>query len=299
MLKINWDKQPLGKMPDIKLAEKLGCGWRTVYRQRHRRSIPAWQPHRSLDIPLEVLGTASDEEIAERYNTYSMRILKLRKRHGVPAFIERTGHPPPKPLPKALLNQLGKKSDIKLAREFGLHFSQIYYYRTERKIPAVNEKDRARYLSRHDLRTLLELRLAPDKIIARVLGISASRISEIRNKFSIPAFGYRERCPCGKRSVGKGRFCSYECDMATALGRIACKIRLPPGFTRHHQELDGICWALGQLNKTICRISGNTTNRTYKRKARHGTQSKTKADRYRARSKKNRHRGRRTGRKAT
>lgn len=40
---INWDDQPLGKMPDARLARKLGVGQTTVCEARKRRGIPVYR----------------------------------------------------------------------------------------------------------------------------------------------------------------------------------------------------------------------------------------------------------------
>jgi len=41
-LGINWDEQPLGKMTDEALGEKLGCAGASVYYQRTKRGIPPY-----------------------------------------------------------------------------------------------------------------------------------------------------------------------------------------------------------------------------------------------------------------
>ena len=41
--RIDWDKQPLGKMSDRALARLLGCSYRSVRYARTSRNIPVYQ----------------------------------------------------------------------------------------------------------------------------------------------------------------------------------------------------------------------------------------------------------------
>lgn len=47
---IDWDAQPLGKMPDTELAEKIGCSAASVYMARTKRDIPSYRKNRPVVV---------------------------------------------------------------------------------------------------------------------------------------------------------------------------------------------------------------------------------------------------------
>lgn len=46
---IDWDNQPLGELPDMEIARRVGCNPTTVARVRYRRNIPAYRFQRRID----------------------------------------------------------------------------------------------------------------------------------------------------------------------------------------------------------------------------------------------------------
>jgi len=96
---INWDEQPLGKLPDIELAKNLGVSGVAVGRARRRRNIPAFnskggacrpQGQRAgVDWDKQPLGKEMDIDIATRLGVDRSSVRSARKARG----IEATAHP--------------------------------------------------------------------------------------------------------------------------------------------------------------------------------------------------------------
>lgn len=45
---VDWDREPLGKMPDTSLAILLGCSSKSVFNARKKRGIPAYSKKRGI-----------------------------------------------------------------------------------------------------------------------------------------------------------------------------------------------------------------------------------------------------------
>jgi len=88
-LSINWEDQPLGKMPDASLAKRIGCSLAAVHRARRHRGISAFQPQRfkrreeSEPLDPAILGTDYDHVIAKRLGRTTYEIRQARKKHGI------------------------------------------------------------------------------------------------------------------------------------------------------------------------------------------------------------------------
>ncbi len=69
---INWDAQPLGRMTDGELGQKLKLSAETVRLQRKARGIEAYKPKEPLlNWDAEPLGKVPDGQIAERLGAES------------------------------------------------------------------------------------------------------------------------------------------------------------------------------------------------------------------------------------
>lgn len=68
---IDWDSQPLGKMSDTELAEKIGCSAASVYMARMKRDIPSFRKGRvqEAEAPVPVLrsGFRFSTHATDRY----------------------------------------------------------------------------------------------------------------------------------------------------------------------------------------------------------------------------------------
>lgn len=92
---INWDEQPLGKIPDVELAKKLGVSNVAVGRARRRRKIPVFN-HRGgcyrpqgcragVDWDEQPLGMEADVDIATRLGVDRSSVRSARLVRGIPA----------------------------------------------------------------------------------------------------------------------------------------------------------------------------------------------------------------------
>lgn len=64
--KWDWDSQPFGRVPDARIAERLGCSTATVCKQRQLRGIASCQKHRKFVRRSLTLGTRCSKTELER-----------------------------------------------------------------------------------------------------------------------------------------------------------------------------------------------------------------------------------------
>ena len=62
----DWDSQPFGRVPDARIAERLGCSTATVCKQRQMRGIVACQKHRKFRRRSLTLGTRCSKTELDR-----------------------------------------------------------------------------------------------------------------------------------------------------------------------------------------------------------------------------------------
>ncbi len=257
-LSIDWDQQPLGKMPDQQLANQLGCGWRSVFRARTKRKIRAWQSHSAAlvdHVPVDLLGKVSDQNLAKEYRCRWDQVYKQRVRYGIPAFCppslsaRRRSCGSRKIIPALL----GKFSDVVLAELWGVHFSNVYYHRKKRGIPAASHSSRSCNVQwKKGDADLLPLGKVPDREIAEQLGMNTSSVADIRNQMDIRPAACRDLCVCGKPALSAGRFCSHRCGERVRWGWRGINVIDPrTGKKEKFPELDQLAFALAQLSKTI------------------------------------------------
>lgn len=82
---IDWDSLPLGKVPDLQLAAKLGVHNTTVRNARQARGIAPYQKAAGLSSD-PMLGKEPDRVTAERWGITIASVCDMRKKLGVPAF---------------------------------------------------------------------------------------------------------------------------------------------------------------------------------------------------------------------
>lgn len=85
--RINWDQQPLGKMSDRKLAEKLGVGRTSVSCQRKSRGLPFVKG--GIDWDQQPLGCVPDSELARDLGVSHHLVYGARRRRGVLLDVQR------------------------------------------------------------------------------------------------------------------------------------------------------------------------------------------------------------------
>lgn len=96
---INWDSQPLGKMPDAKLGSMLGVSNTAVRKARHKRGIPSYnkstQGHQKMidyDSPeiASILGVLPDKAVARQLGVDPQTVRYARRVRHIQAPSQQT-----------------------------------------------------------------------------------------------------------------------------------------------------------------------------------------------------------------
>lgn len=133
---IDWDKQPLGEIPDTEIAQKLGCTQSAVVHARKKRGIPAAKSNIRKLTPAEweeqPFGLVSDVDIAKRLKVTVTAVSRQRRIRGIPAFITK------RPSRKEFWDSqpLGNKNDYSLAQSLEKSRGNITNQRRYRQIDA-------------------------------------------------------------------------------------------------------------------------------------------------------------------
>ena len=98
---IDWDAQPLGKLPDSELADQLGVAVRSVWHARKVRNIAPcnpdmWRSSRNagIDWDKQPLGHDSDAELGRKLNVHQTAVWGARRARGIPPFSGREQESP-------------------------------------------------------------------------------------------------------------------------------------------------------------------------------------------------------------
>jgi len=83
---IDWDAQPLGKMPVAALAKKLSIGNSSVHYQHKKRGIPVFTGRVHVDWDAQPLGRVTDHDLAQTLGVVYRRVSRARKERGIPPF---------------------------------------------------------------------------------------------------------------------------------------------------------------------------------------------------------------------
>lgn len=92
---IDWDSQPLGEVPDLELAKRLGVSRTLVGQQRRRRGIESHRQKYGLlgiDWSRQPLGSISDRKLARDLGVSFSLVQYRRKALGIPAPSRRRGN---------------------------------------------------------------------------------------------------------------------------------------------------------------------------------------------------------------
>lgn len=81
---IDWDRQPLGKVPDGELAAELGVTPWAVTRQRKKRGLAAAPARPQIDWAKQPLGKVVDSALAEQLDVSPSTVQRARARLGIP-----------------------------------------------------------------------------------------------------------------------------------------------------------------------------------------------------------------------
>lgn len=82
---INWDRHPLGRVPDAVLARRLGVGRSAVQGARSVRGIPpvGKSARRGINWDVQPLGICTDREIADALGVSPRLVAKVRTHRGI------------------------------------------------------------------------------------------------------------------------------------------------------------------------------------------------------------------------
>jgi hypothetical protein len=123
-------------MPDGVIARKVGAAVGVIFAFRKELGIPAYVAD-SDDDPVKIaasplLGTATDQEVADLTGLTLWEVSGMRVRRGIPPFTKR----PDPSWRLAARPLLGIKPDTELAARFGVSETAIYKLRQKHGIPA-------------------------------------------------------------------------------------------------------------------------------------------------------------------
>jgi hypothetical protein len=120
-------------MPDKRLAALAGVHPHTIFRERHRRGIAAYQaispPIMWTEDMIGKLGTATDREVAAELGIKPSSVADKRRNLGIPPFTPPRAVQPGRHWEPEDLARLGQVSDRSLAKELRLSSSTVAHKR--------------------------------------------------------------------------------------------------------------------------------------------------------------------------
>lgn len=177
---VEWDKQPLGKMSDAKLAKSLDLPAQFVIRARSARGIPAWGPNAGIRVKGKIidwdaipLGKVSDAEAGRMAGCGKANAHDARTKRGIPAFvpIDWSGVP------------FGTVTDSEIAASLGVTTHTVFMQRRKRGIRHSPQSQRKVTFDWDDY----PLGTVSDRIIAEQLGVCPSAVAKARTVRGIVA----------------------------------------------------------------------------------------------------------------
>lgn len=117
----DWDKQPLGQVPDTTLARQLRCSPGTVIKHRKARGIPPYRKHKWDEQPL---GKVPDFEIAQKMGVRPSQVGTARHVRGIPSYREQQESRLSKPKPAPLLS-IDQQAEIRALARGGIGFEAL------------------------------------------------------------------------------------------------------------------------------------------------------------------------------
>ena len=180
---IDWHSQPLGKMPDKSLADRLGVSEPAVAHQRRLRKIQAYGQCNPIDWDscAHLLGVLPDYDLALNHlHIGPQRVKKERERRGIPSARADIK-------PKTMASSIPWDevdfgySDRCIGRLYGIHATAVKAERGRRGILHVRVRSKA-WWDRQPLGTMR------DKDLAEALRMKPADISHQRRIRNIPPF---------------------------------------------------------------------------------------------------------------
>lgn len=161
---VDWDTQPLGKMPDATLAGLLACSAPAVQKARETRRIPAFNNRNHIDWNRQPLGKMPDSELAKMLGCTKGSVRAARANRGIAASWEIDWDEQP----------LGEMPDVCIADLLGATASCVGCARRTRSIPVF-------HVSREPVEWDAQpLGVRPDREIAAKCGVTADAVFAAR-----------------------------------------------------------------------------------------------------------------------
>jgi hypothetical protein len=204
---IDWDSQPLGKVPDEEIALKVGRSVKQVANQRRSRGIPFLKPD-SIDWDSQPFGEVPDLEIAKRVGRSESSVGRQRRKRGISSWVDRgfKNKVDYEDLP------LGKFSDSVVAKLVGVTESAVAAQRRKRGIPSFLSSKIIDWDSQ-------PIGKISDRALAILLGVSHSRAALARYEREIDNYREERVCLCGIKFTPLRNqvalYCSEECREAS------------------------------------------------------------------------------------
>ena len=137
---------------------------------------------------IDLMRTKSDRYIFENHNIPIWKLKDIRKKLNIK-------RPPRERLKKLtdkektnLYSLLGKKSDVQIGKQFGVHTSHVNILRNELKIKPVQEKKYNRLTEQQKTDMVLLLGKKADWSLSKQFGISHETVRKYRMKYGIDTY---------------------------------------------------------------------------------------------------------------
>lgn len=130
--RINWDKQPFGKIPDTEIAIKIGVTQEAVRYQRNKRGIPPASRLKYYWYDIDkMLGKIPDSEISKKTKIPYQTLVERRNKLGIKSCVHHH-----KNIDWDNFKQWNI-SDTEIARMMGIDRSSVNNARRTRGIPQI------------------------------------------------------------------------------------------------------------------------------------------------------------------
>ncbi len=218
----------LGRIPLSRLAAQFGVAPERIRLEKARRNIPWAVPRPAWNKKqLALLGTASDERIAEKLGLVKSAVSARRWKLGIAPFCEtretKTHH-----WTKKELGWLGKLKDVEIGRRIGLSAPSVAWKR--RSLGIGQSSQQGQTCRKWTKQELALLGKTPDTVIASQLKIHRHQVGLKRQELGIATFKLKAKPTTQIRrvstavqkstsSLDPGKQISWNAKLVARLGR--------------------------------------------------------------------------------
>jgi len=210
---IDWDKEPLGDVPDKLLARKLGVTVRAVGKQRAKRGIPPAktiekikkeieEAASSIDWDAQPLGRLPDALLATNIKVPRSLVTHMRQERGIPPFTNKNSSPKKWDHIDWENLGLGQIPDTQISKKMGIPLETVRRHRKAmgiapatsalfgkiKKTPAEKAPKKEYPVPKHldDIDwTQVPLGIVSDLVIAEALNTSTVTVAKARDFYNI------------------------------------------------------------------------------------------------------------------